>query len=213
MGVGEAAAFDRLTAAAPGGRHRTAPDRPRREPPGRVLPASLLAGMDVAAAVELVTRGVVEGSAEPGAIYRDGFTSPPALDELTIIVEGGDAAALSARPSGAGSSARAATAPAGCPSDRPTTSARRSSPMRRPTSPAPWPAGRHPGSRESAGCWAWACSWPSAAARPTRPASSPSATARRGDRRQGPVARHGRARAFASTPAASASSPLTGWRR
>ncbi len=40
--------------------------------------------------MELVTRGVVEGSAEPGAIYRDGFTSPPALDVLTIVVEQGD---------------------------------------------------------------------------------------------------------------------------
>ena len=61
-----------------------------------LIPQALLGSLDVASAVELVTRGVVEGSAEPGAIYRDGFTSPPVLDVLTIVVEQGDVAALSA---------------------------------------------------------------------------------------------------------------------
>ncbi len=96
MGVGEAAAFDRLTALRLGGAiERRLTDRVVTRL-AVFLPASLLGGLDAAAAVELVTRGVVEGSAEPGAIYRDGFTSPPVLDVLTIVVERGDAIALAA---------------------------------------------------------------------------------------------------------------------
>ncbi|HJW21757.1 MAG TPA: leucyl aminopeptidase, partial [Candidatus Limnocylindrales bacterium] len=44
----------------------------------------------LAAAAELVARGVVEGSYDPQAIYRDEPTSPPELDELVLVA--GDAA-------------------------------------------------------------------------------------------------------------------------
>ncbi|HEX8938764.1 MAG TPA: M17 family peptidase N-terminal domain-containing protein [Candidatus Limnocylindrales bacterium] len=48
-----------------------------------------------AVAVELLVRGVVEGTYEPGAIYREHVeTAPPAIDELLIVAPGGDAAAL-----------------------------------------------------------------------------------------------------------------------
>ncbi len=47
------------------------------------------------AVAELLTRGVVEGTYEPQAIYRDVVeTAPPALDELILIAPGADAAAL-----------------------------------------------------------------------------------------------------------------------
>jgi len=96
MGVGEAAAFDRLTAVRLGAAiERRLTDRAVTSL-AVLLPQALLETLDVAAAVELVTRGVVEGSAEPGAIYRDGFTSPPVLDVLTIVVEQGDPAVLAA---------------------------------------------------------------------------------------------------------------------
>jgi leucyl aminopeptidase len=46
---------------------------------------------------ELVSRGVVEGSYEPAAIYREAVKSaPPALDELILVVPGGDVAAITA---------------------------------------------------------------------------------------------------------------------
>ncbi len=94
MGVGESSVVRPPDRGAPGRRHRAAAHRPRRHPAGRA-PArgAPWSAWTSAAAVELVTRGVVEGSADPGAIYRDGFTSPPVLDVLTIIVEQGDAAA------------------------------------------------------------------------------------------------------------------------
>lgn len=51
-----------------------------------------------AAVVELVTRGLVEGAAEPSTIYRDPDDQlPPALDECTLVVESGDAATLQLR--------------------------------------------------------------------------------------------------------------------
>jgi leucyl aminopeptidase len=47
------------------------------------------------AVVELAARGVVEGSYEPRAIYRDNVDSaPPPLDELVLVVPGGDQPAL-----------------------------------------------------------------------------------------------------------------------
>ena len=96
MGVGEASAFDRLTAVRLGGAiERRLTDRVVTRL-AVLIPQALLGSLDVASAVELVTRGVVEGSAEPGAIYRDGFISPPVLDLLTIVVEQGDATALGA---------------------------------------------------------------------------------------------------------------------
>ena len=51
--------------------------------------------LDQAGFVELVARGVVEGSHEPGAIYREKVDgAPPELDELILVVPGGDEAAL-----------------------------------------------------------------------------------------------------------------------
>ena len=44
---------------------------------------------------ELVARGVVEGSYEPHAIYREKVEhAPPKLDELILVAEGGDVSAL-----------------------------------------------------------------------------------------------------------------------
>ncbi len=52
---------------------------------------------DVVTAAELVARGVVEGSYDPKAIYRPEIESaPPKLDELIIVVPGGDAGAAKA---------------------------------------------------------------------------------------------------------------------
>ena len=52
---------------------------------------------DAALAGQLVARGVVEGSFDPRTIYRDTVDSaPPVLDELILVVPGGDAAAVRA---------------------------------------------------------------------------------------------------------------------
>ena len=57
------------------------------------LPAHLDGGAEAVA--ELITRGVVEGTYEPQAIYRDSVeTAPPTLDELILVAPGADAAAL-----------------------------------------------------------------------------------------------------------------------
>ncbi len=51
--------------------------------------------VDPASFVELVVRGVVEGMADPAAIYRDAPDGqPPQIEELTIVVAAGDIAAL-----------------------------------------------------------------------------------------------------------------------
>ncbi|MDQ3871761.1 MAG: leucyl aminopeptidase [Chloroflexota bacterium] len=51
--------------------------------------------LDQAGFVELVVRGIVEGSHEPAAIYREQVDgAPPELDELIIVVPGGDEAPL-----------------------------------------------------------------------------------------------------------------------
>jgi leucyl aminopeptidase len=54
----------------------------------------------ITAAAELVARGVVEGSYEPQALYRDDPTTPPQLDELILVASpaagAADAAALAA---------------------------------------------------------------------------------------------------------------------
>jgi leucyl aminopeptidase len=50
------------------------------------------------AVVELLTRGLVEGAAEPVTIYKDPDDRlPPALDECTIVVESGDLDGLQLR--------------------------------------------------------------------------------------------------------------------
>ncbi len=96
MGVGEASAFDRLATLRLGGAiERRLTDRTVQRL-AVLLPHALLGSLDLTDAVELLARGVVEGSTDPGAIYRDSFTAPPALDSLTIIVETGDAATLTA---------------------------------------------------------------------------------------------------------------------
>jgi len=59
------------------------------------LPAHLDGG--AAGVVELLARGVVEGSYEPQSIYRDTVEKPPpALDELILVAPGGDATSLQA---------------------------------------------------------------------------------------------------------------------
>ncbi|MEA2623044.1 MAG: leucyl aminopeptidase [Chloroflexota bacterium] len=98
MGVGDPANFDRLTALRLGAalERRLAGRRINRL--AVVLPKSLIDrdGMDLESAAMLVTRGVIEGQAEPAAIYRESVESlPPDLDELILIVpEGSDAAAV-----------------------------------------------------------------------------------------------------------------------
>ena len=61
------------------------------------LPARIDGDGENSAAIvaEHLVRGVVEGSYEPQAIYRDKVeTAPPALDELILIAPGADRAAL-----------------------------------------------------------------------------------------------------------------------
>jgi len=99
MGVGDLAAFDRIAALRFGA-------AVERRLGGRVvrrlaiwLPATLAGGdgLDAEILAELVARGVVEGSYEPAAIYRDDVEdAPPALDEVVLVVPGGDDQALTA---------------------------------------------------------------------------------------------------------------------
>jgi len=57
------------------------------------LPAHVDGG--AAAVAEAIARGIVEGSYEPQAIYRDHVdAAPPVLDELILVAPGGDRAAL-----------------------------------------------------------------------------------------------------------------------
>ncbi|MET0773234.1 MAG: leucyl aminopeptidase [Candidatus Limnocylindrales bacterium] len=95
MGVGDGAGFERLTAL----RFGSAIERRLAERPVRTLavaiPGELLTGdLDAAAAVELITRGVVEGSEDPRRIYEPDRAGPPVLDELILVVAAGDEAAL-----------------------------------------------------------------------------------------------------------------------
>jgi leucyl aminopeptidase len=99
IGVGDAAAFDRLAA------YRLGASVERRLAGRSIkrlavcLTTELLASgsVDPAGAVELVARGVIEGSSEPQTIYRDSTEAlPPALDELTIVVATEDTAPLTA---------------------------------------------------------------------------------------------------------------------
>ena len=58
--------------------------------------ADALGGADaMASAADLVARGVVEGSFDPKALYRDDAENlPPQLDELVLVAPGADAGAL-----------------------------------------------------------------------------------------------------------------------
>ena len=99
MGIGAVGGFDRVASVRLGA-------AVERRLTGRAvrrlavwLPAEILAGegRDAASTVELVARGVVEGSAEPATIYRADVESlPPTLDELVVVVAAGDAAVLGA---------------------------------------------------------------------------------------------------------------------
>jgi leucyl aminopeptidase len=61
------------------------------------LAGRLGGSLDLAELVELVVRGLVEGSHEPAGIYRDQVDArPPTLDQVTVVVPGGDAKALTA---------------------------------------------------------------------------------------------------------------------
>jgi leucyl aminopeptidase len=60
-----------------------------------ITPLADVLDEDAAVVAELVARGIVEGSYEPQAIYRDSVeTAPPVLDELLIVAPGADVAAL-----------------------------------------------------------------------------------------------------------------------
>jgi leucyl aminopeptidase len=97
VGIGDLDAFDRLAALRFGAaiERRLGGLAVRRL--AIWLPAALAGHGDLDERMlgELVTRGVVEGAYEPGAIYRDVVDSaPPSLDELILVVPGGDAAAI-----------------------------------------------------------------------------------------------------------------------
>ncbi len=60
-------------------------------------PLATALGGDLETVASLVARGVVEGSYEPAAIYRDDVKgAPPVLDELILVSGAGDAAGLTA---------------------------------------------------------------------------------------------------------------------
>jgi leucyl aminopeptidase len=98
MGVGTVEDFDRIIALRLGAaiERRLIGRSVRRL--GIYLPPELLAreGMDAAATVEMVARGVVEGMADPYAIYREGVEAelPPQLQELVLCVPDGDVGSL-----------------------------------------------------------------------------------------------------------------------
>ena len=91
-----------------------------------------------AAVAELVARGMVEGSYEPHAIYREKVEhAPPILDELILVAEGADVGAARAvgraRPDHRGGRERG---PRPLEPRRRTTSRRRSSPRKPGRSPS-----------------------------------------------------------------------------
>lgn len=98
IGAGPAADLDRRTVVQLGAAIE-------RRLAGRVVRSLAIHAGDLATAldggapavVELLVRGVVEGSFDPATIYRETVDStPPALDELVIVVPGGDATTLTA---------------------------------------------------------------------------------------------------------------------
>jgi leucyl aminopeptidase len=97
IGVGDAGSFERLTALRLGAAVERRLSERRVKRLAIAIPEELLGDdTDAAAAVELITRGVVEGSADPATIYRPEKEGPPVLDELVLIVTSGDQAALAA---------------------------------------------------------------------------------------------------------------------
>ena len=98
IGAGPAADLDRRTVVQLGAAIE-------RRLAGRVVRSLAIHAGDLATAldggapavVELLVRGVVEGSFDPATIYRETVDStPPALDELVIVVPRGDATTLTA---------------------------------------------------------------------------------------------------------------------
>jgi leucyl aminopeptidase len=117
VGMGDPEALDRETVVRIGASaERRLGGRAVRSMAVWLTPLAGADGLDGSAelAAQLVTRGVVEGSYDPKALYRRAseveephdhgsgkgdwgdISAPPALDELILIVPGGDAAALTA---------------------------------------------------------------------------------------------------------------------
>jgi leucyl aminopeptidase len=97
MGVGDGDGFDRLVAVRFGAAVERRLAGRRVDRLAIVVPASLLGeSIDLESATMLIARGVVEGSQEPAAIYREKVDSlPPELEELVLVVpEGADVAAV-----------------------------------------------------------------------------------------------------------------------
>ncbi len=95
MGVGEPGSFDRLTALRLGAAIERRLAEREVHTLAVFLPDELLGDdLDAASAVELITRGVVEGSEDPRRIYEPDRAGPPALDQLTLVVASGDVTAL-----------------------------------------------------------------------------------------------------------------------
>jgi leucyl aminopeptidase len=99
MGIGQATAFDRQAALRFGAavERRLGGRSVRRL--AVWLPATLAGGpgLDAQTLAQLVARGVVEGAYEPGSIYREAVAgAPPILDELVLVVPGGETAAIAA---------------------------------------------------------------------------------------------------------------------
>ena len=97
MGIGDRSTFDRLGAVRFGAavERRLAGRQVRRL--AVWLPETLAGAEDLELAdvVQLVTRGLIEGSHDPAAIYRDAPDSqPPQLDEIVLVAPGADQGAL-----------------------------------------------------------------------------------------------------------------------
>jgi Cytosol aminopeptidase family, N-terminal domain len=113
---------------------------------------------DASLAGQLVARGVVEGSFDPRTIYRETVDSaPPVLDELILVVPGGDAAAV-----------RAAAERGVIFGEGANTSPPRSSPRRRGSSPSAMASRSTSSAPNGPPSSGWACSWRSGAAATTR---------------------------------------------
>ena len=62
------------------------------------LPQVLATGAEQVVAVELITRGLVEGAEEPSTLYNERSDKlPPELDSVTLSIESGDPDVLAAR--------------------------------------------------------------------------------------------------------------------
>ncbi|MFI5253888.1 MAG: leucyl aminopeptidase family protein [Candidatus Limnocylindrales bacterium] len=97
MGVGDLDGFDRLAALRFGAAIERRLGGLAVKRLAVWLPAALAGHNELDERVlgELVARGVVEGAYEPAAIYRSEIKdAPPVLDELILVVPGGDQAAI-----------------------------------------------------------------------------------------------------------------------